>query len=267
MDKAALLDAIAQSGSAGKAAYEQAQQNLAAQQAEAIRGALASGVAGQAGAGAQAQLAQIAGQPYESRVATLQQNQAAMQDWYNRLGAARGSWADQQQALQEVALQQALAQASGGGGGGGGGKTQTEPTWYETLRDTFGTAEIAKSAIPGEAAAAGLTDWKTTGNEPIQGVRDYASFVYNVPESTAAEWYPQPEFASGSSALVGTVRNPKTARRAIAGLRLEARNPQYAGQSTGYYVRQARKQISSQYPQAAKQGWRKPKKYAKKQSG
>lgn len=265
MDKAALLDAIAQSGSAGKAAYEQAQQNLAAQQAEAIRGALASGVAGQAGAGAQAQLAQIAGQPYESRAAMLQQNQAAMQDWYNRLGAARGSWADQQQALQEVALQQALAKASGGGGGGGGGGGSTD-SWYDKLKDTFGTAEIAKSAIPGEAAAAGLTDWKTTGQgvEPIQAVRQYAQEQYDIPAGTSMEWFPTPQIASDVNAILGTATNRKSARTAAANLRMAGRYPGYAGQNVGYYVRRGKEQLKQQYPQGAKQGWRKPKKYAKK---
>ena len=45
VDKAAMLAAVAQAGTAGKQAYEQAQASMAAQQAEAVRMALASGVA------------------------------------------------------------------------------------------------------------------------------------------------------------------------------------------------------------------------------
>jgi len=185
MDKAALLDAIAKSGSAGRAAYEQAQQSLAGQQSEAVRMALASGVAGRAPAGAQSELENIISQPYQSRIATLRQNQATMEDWYNRLGAARGAWADQQQALQDVALQQALAQATGGGGGGGGsgGGEGGTGDWYKDLVKTFGTWSNAKQAINDELVN---LDWKSTGKSPTEAGRQFLTEKYGIPPEAAA---------------------------------------------------------------------------------
>jgi len=263
MDKAALLDAIARSGSAGQAAYDQAQAAIAQQQADAVRMALSSGIAGNAPTGAQAELQQIISQPYQSRSAQITQNQANMKDWYSRLAASQGAWADQQNALQSIALEQALAKATGGSGGGSGGSGgSSTDSWDKQLKDAFGTLDIAKASLPNEANAANATDWHTTGVEPTQGVRDYASFVYGVPASTSAAWFPQPQFASDVNGLLATVHNRKTARTAAANLRKAA--PDYAGQNTGYYVKAARKQLGSQYPQAAKQGWRKPNKYAKK---
>jgi hypothetical protein len=244
MDKAALLDAIAKSGSAGRTAYEQAQQNMAAQQAEAIRGALASGVAGQAGAGAQAQLAEIAGQPYQSRMASLQQNQTAMEDWYNRLGAARGSWADQQNALQQVALQQALAQASGGGGGGGGGGGSTD-NWADLLREQYGTLDIAKQSLLGEAERAGATDWKTTGLSPIEGARKYAVDTYGMPPSTAEAFIPTSEFEQTYGTAPYSTR--KIARKNIYTMMQQSKRPEARGQYTGYTIKKYKQNVQGQY--------------------
>lgn len=257
MDKAALLDAIAKSGSAGRAAYEQAQQSLAAQQAEAVRGALASGVAGQAGAGAQAQLQQIIGQPYESRTAALRQNQASMEDWYNRLGAMTGSWADQQNALQQVALQQALAQASGGGGGGGGG--DTPESYYDVLKDKFGTVDLAKQAIAQEAIDAGSTNWRQTGVSPVGGQRAYAQFVYGVPAGVAADMFPESEFVSKAADYITGAGSRRQAIRRLGKLRESAREfvKQAPGSDTGYAVNRARQQTAYLYgPKAARKGWR-----------
>lgn len=245
MDKAALLDAIARSGSAGKAAYEQAQQNIAAQQAEAIRGALASGVAGQAGAGAQAQLAQIASQPYESRAATLQQNQATMEDWYNRLGAARGAWADQQQALQQIALEQALAQASGGGGGGGrgGGGGGSADNWADLLREQYGTLDIAKQSLLGEAERAGAT--RTPGMSPWEGARQYASETYGIPMQTLEGWIPVSEFEQTYGAAPYSTR--KIAKQNIYTMTQGSRMPEARGQYTGYTIRKYKQNVTGQY--------------------
>lgn len=264
MDKQELLDAIARSGSAGKAAYEQAQQSLGAQQAEAVRMALSSGIAGQAPAGAQAELQRIISEPYQSRTAQLTQNQAAMQDWYNRLGAARGAWADQQNALQQYALEQALAQASGGGGGGGGGggASSTQDSWYKDLLKQFGTAEIAKSAIPSEAEAAGLTqDWRSGGMSPIEAIRKYASETYGVPAGTVEKWFPESDFSTGVSQTLASVVNPRTARLAIGTIRERARTS--PAMYKGADVSRARTYVSQLYPKAAKQAWRNAPEYAK----
>lgn len=244
MDKAALLDAIAKSGSAGRAAYEQAQQSLAAQQAEAVRGALASGVAGQAGAGAQAQLQQIIGQPYESRTAALRQNQASMEDWYNRLGAMTGSWADQQNALQQTALQQALAQASGGGGsGGGGGGGGSEDNWADRLREAYGTIDIAKQSLLGEAERAGAT--RTPGMSPWEGARQYAIETYGIPASTAEAFIPVSEFEQTYGAAPYSTR--KIAKKNIYTMTQNSRMPEARGQYTGYTIRKYKQNVAGQY--------------------
>ena len=221
MDKQALLDALAQSGSAGKAAYEQAQAELARQQQAAIQGALASGVAGNAPSGAQSQLQQIISQPYQSRMAQLTQNQASQQDWYNRLGAATGAWADQQQALQQAALASALAKATGGGGGGGGGGAGDGSTfdWYQNLKDMYGTGEIGKSTVINEAMTSGNADWRTTGVSPTQARRDYLSYVYGIPQDVAAGWIPETEFQTGFAPALQSIQakqfTPKQVARTI----------------------------------------------------
>lgn len=249
MDKAALLDAIAKSGSAGRAAYEQAQQALAGQQAEAVRMALASGVAGQAPAGAQAELERIVSQPYQSRTAQLAQNQASMEDWYNRLSASRGSWADQQKALQDVALQQALAEATGGGGGGG--RTPKEPTWSDVLRDEFGTIATAKDALKEEAIASGAENWRESGMSPTAAIRAYATSEYGIPESVAATWYPESEF-SRTYGSYGQNLPSYTRKQAREGLRniiedaakVRRTSP---GSYTGYTVSAAKEAARQKY--------------------
>lgn len=253
MDKQELLDAIARSGSAGKAAYEQAQQGLAAQQAEAVRMALSSGVAGQAPAGAQAELQRIISEPYQTRTAQLTQNQAAMQDWYNRLGAARGAWADQQNALQQYALEQALAQATGGGGGGGGGggttKTPKEKTWEDLLNEQFGSTTLAEKALPVEAQAAGYTDWKTMGMSPTAGIRQYASETYGVPAATSAALFPESEFSKAWSGFTtpGAFKNISKKQAAEQIRRVVKQAPQNPGQYTGYTVSGVKQSATGTY--------------------
>lgn len=257
MDKAALLDAIAKSGSAGRAAYEQAQQALAGQQAEAVRMALASGVAGQAPSGAQAEIERIVSQPYQSRTAQLQQNQASMEDWYNRLSASRGSWADQQKALQDFALQQALAEATGGGGGGGG-RTPQEPSWYENVKDVFGTGELAKPGIEGEAIAAGAADWRKTGMSPAAGIRQFAINEYGVPEGIGSSWYPESPFVTETASFISGARTPKQARNRLAIIRSKAQKQATGvpGTGTGYAVRKAREEVAQRFgPKTQKAGW------------
>jgi hypothetical protein len=262
MDKAALLDAIAKSGSAGRAAYEQAQQALAGQQAEAVRMALASGVAGQAPSGAQAEIERIVSQPYQSRTAQLAQNQASMEDWYNRLSASRGSWADQQRALQDVALQQALAEASGGGGGGGGGGG-SDDNWYDQLRDVYGTGEIAQETIVNEALQNAGSNWRTANKSPTELRREYLTNTYGVPPETAAVWIPESQFASRAQTEMNNARNRREAIQALATIRRKARtqNEKNPGQGTGYAVNQQRQYVERQYgTKAMKRGWRKGRK-------
>jgi len=259
MDKAALLDAIAKSGSAGRAAYEQAQQALAGQQAEAVRMALASGVAGQAPAGAQAELERIVSQPYQSRTAQLAQNQASMEDWYNRLSASRGSWADQQQALQEVALQQALAEATGGsGGGGGGGGGGKSETWEQAFNRQFGSTSMAQKGLPLEAQSEGYItpNWRETGlGSPAaakaSGVRRYAIKQYGVPAATAEALFPESEFVSDFERAYGGYPGslPTLGRRkALRELStIIGAAPMGPGQSTGYTVGRATAAAQQQY--------------------
>jgi hypothetical protein len=251
MDKAALLDAIAKSGSAGRAAYEQAQQSLAGQQSEAVRMALASGVAGRAPAGAQSELENIISQPYQSRIATLRQNQATMEDWYNRLGAARGAWADQQKALQDVALQQALAEASGGGGGGGrggggsGGGEGGTGDWYKDLVKTFGTWSNAKQAINDELVN---LDWKSTGKSPTEAGREFLTEKYGIsPEAAAGLVLPSGyETTYGSYAQNPSGYTRRQAKKILTSARKE-KISQQPGTNVGYTRSKLKTAFEPQY--------------------
>jgi len=255
MDKQALLDAIAQSGSAGKAAYDQAQAEMARQQQEAVRAALSSGIAGNAPSGAQAQLEQIISQPYQARTAQLTQNRATMQDWYNRLGASTGAWADQQQGLQQAAIAAALARATGSGGGGGGGGSDS--SWYDNLRDQYGTGEIAQDTIVNEALQNAGQDWRQTGISPVEARRNYLQYVYGVPAETAAAFFPN-RFGEWSTQLISSAQTPQQAKKYLGIIRQQARQAsvQAPGSATGYYGQQARDYVQRQYgKKTMRRGW------------
>ena len=136
VDKAGLLAAIAQSGTRGAEAYQQAQEQLATQQSEAVRMALAGAVS--ATPEAQAQVASIVGNGYQGRQAQLTSNQAISKDYFEKLGAASGTFMDQAAALGPALLQRyeqelALKMAGSGGGGGGSGD------WFDPLKPEFDT--------------------------------------------------------------------------------------------------------------------------------
>lgn len=253
VDKESLLAAVAQAGSAGKQAYEQAQQALAAQQADAVRMALSNGISRDANAGAQAELQRIVAQPYQTRAAQLTSNEAASNDWFNRMGVNARQWGDVMSGLTEAVAARAAAQAAGGGGGGGGGSDKPFD-WYKNFQDTFGTAALGFDALPGEASAAGATDWHQTGVAPWQGVRNYAMNQYGMPESIAnSKWGPS-AFQQAADQKLSGVTNAKQARKALAQIRGSSRyySQTAPGQyNTGYTVNQARQQVRDQYGKKA----------------
>lgn len=181
IDKAGLLDAIAQAGKRGAEAYQSAQAQLAAQQQEAVRMALANGIASSAPQGAQDELSRIISTPYQNRAAQLTSNQATMSDYYNRLGAAGGQYMDQANALLPAIEALAAQNAAGGGGGGGGGSTDT---WYDAFKDQYGTQALGIKAILAQAKMdAGPDDF-------AKGVARQRAIDMGVPEDVALGMFP-----------------------------------------------------------------------------
>ena len=117
VDKAALLDAIAQGGQRAGDAYKQSQQALAAQQAEAVRMTLSGSLAGAAPSEAQTELSGIVSAPYQRRIAQSTSNEAIDRSYFEKLGANAGVFADQAQSLIPALEASAARKASGSGSG------------------------------------------------------------------------------------------------------------------------------------------------------
>jgi hypothetical protein len=242
LGKEELLAAIAAAGTAGRTAYDQANQAIAAQQQEAVRAALASGVAGQAPAGAQAEISRIVSQPYQQRSAQITQNRATMDDWYARQSAMQGTFLDQSLALAEAQAAAALAGGGGGGsgGGGGGGGDDAPFDWYENLKDTFGTADLGFGGIQSEAEALGLTQYKNSGMAPYEATQQYAMSEYGVPQGVAMSKYKQSEddmaIQGAAGGLVGGYSAGKYGMKELKS-RLRKNNRANPGDQT--YIRKA----------------------------
>jgi hypothetical protein len=218
VDKAAMLAALAQQGSAGLKAYQDAQASIAAQKQEALRLALSSGIAGSANQGAQDQLARTVGQGYDSRAAQLTSNQATSQDWFARQQASAGVWADTMSGLQEAVLARALADAAGGGGsgggsgGGGGGGKEKEFDWEKNLSEKFGTTDRGLDGIYAEAKGLGLN----SDNPEMRGMprylqtRGYAENEYGIPADVTALEFGPSEFQSLAETAKPTLKNFRT---------------------------------------------------------
>lgn len=212
LGKEELLAAIAAAGSAGRAAYDQAQAQIAQQQKQAVAQALASGVAGNAPAGAQEQLAGIISQPYQNRTAQITSNRATMDDWYNRQSAMQGTYLDT--ALRLAELQAAgLGGGSGGGGGGGGGRGgggDDDPfDWEGALSDKWGTTERGFDGIWNEAKALGLNSVQNPDLPRYQQTRAYATSAYGVPEGVAEIEFGPTKFQSAAETLAPNLANFK----------------------------------------------------------
>lgn len=224
LGKEELLASIAAAGSAGRAAYDQAQQAIAAQQQEAVRLALASSVAGNAPAGAREQLAATISQPYQQRTAQITSNRATMDDWYNRQSAMQGTYLDT--ALRLAELQAAgLAGGSGGGGGGGGGGRggggggdDMEPyDWEGGLSDLYGTTERGFDAIFNEAKALGLNSRQNPNLPRYMQTRQLASAKYGVPAEVADIEFGPSDFQRAAETAKPTLANFKTLYKGEAG--------------------------------------------------
>jgi len=255
VDKAAMLAAIAQAGSQGKADYETAQAQMAAQQQSAIQAALANGLARNAPAGAQAELANIVGGGYRGRQAQLTSNQATSQDWFNRTGANAGLWGDVLNPLMDAVTARAQIEAAGGGGSGGGGggsgKGDEPLDWYSNLKDLYGTSDNAKTAIAGIA-----NDWHTSGVSNREASRRYAQSL-GIPAELLNEYggSPDTEFGAYTNQQIAGAKNPRGARKALAQVRGSARAAAESapGQyNTGYYVNQAKTALRGKFGKKAR---------------
>lgn len=124
VDKAALLDALAQGGTRAATQYQQTQQALQAQQQSAIQGALAQAAQSNAPQGAAQQLAAIQNSGTDARLAQSRANAAASAKWFDANRQASDSYLSTQGMLEKQFADQWLkdhAPSGGGGGGGGGG--------------------------------------------------------------------------------------------------------------------------------------------------
>jgi hypothetical protein len=234
-----MLAALAEAGTAGKKAYEDAQAAVNAQKQEAIRQALSSGIAGNAPEGFQSQLVGTISQPYQSRNVQLASQQATSQDWHNRLGANANMWGTVMQGLQETVLAKALFEASLGGGGGGcgggsgggsGGSGGDDMiAWDDALKDTYSTLDIAKGAIGKEALNSMAGQWGQTDLAPYQFQGAYLEDMYGAPSGVGASWYPQPKDEAEVQANIGTTfkslsgMGPRKASKNARGLITNAR--------------------------------------------
>lgn len=121
VDKAALLDALAQGGSRAAAQYQQTQAALQAQQQQGIQGALAQAAQAQAPQGAAAQLASIQNAGTDARLAQTRANQAATSQWFDANRKASDSFLSTQGMLEKQFADQWLKDHAPSGGGGGSG--------------------------------------------------------------------------------------------------------------------------------------------------
>lgn len=213
LGKEELLASIAAAGSAGRAAYDQANQAIAAQQQEAVRMALASSVAGNAPMGAQDEIQRIVSQPYQTRTAQITSNRASMDDWYNRQSAMQGTYLDTALRLAELQAAGALGGGSGGGGGGGGsgGGGGGDVDWDKNLAALFGTREAGFDAIANEAKALGLNSVENPDLPRYLQTRQYATSAYGVPEAVAeSEFLPSKYAYSGDKDHPGVMESALT---------------------------------------------------------
>ena len=148
-DKAGLLAAVAAAGTKGAEDYKAAQAQLAAQQADAVRMALANGVASNAPQGALDEVSRIISQPYQNRQAQLTSNAAGSADFFGKLGASADTFMTQANALIPAIQEQYRLSQQGSGGGGGG----SEKDVWDALRSDFGTLGQAKEYFGSQTAS------------------------------------------------------------------------------------------------------------------
>lgn len=203
LTKEELLAAIAAAGSAGRQAYERAQQRLQEMQAEAVRQALASTIMAGAPAGAGEQIASTVSAPYQRRAAQLTQDQAASEDWFNRLSASRAPYMDALEHLGQIAFERALAEALVRRTGGGGSADEP-PTWEDVLSDQFGTVERGFDVIGLQARKE-----KLPGEPRYMAAKRIATGRYGVPSEVAAVEFPPSPFQLKAETYKPTLRNFK----------------------------------------------------------
>lgn len=253
VDKEGLLAALAQAGTQGAADYKTAQDQIASQQADAIRMALANGVASSAPAGAQAELSNIVSQPYEASQRHLTENAAASQDWFNRSRWDTGVFQSGIDGLREALIARAQAEAAGGGGGGsggggsGGGGSGDAGDWYSGLKDAFGTADLGWAGIKGETQ----NDWHQSGVPDYEAARQHAINDYGVPAGIAATKFAPSKDETALARALGdsakTVKNRHQLKRFVKDAR--ALGTQSKATNRGYYqnqaIQQARQQVQA----------------------
>lgn len=208
VDKAGLLEAIAQAGTRGAEAYTQARQQLAAQQQEAVRGAL-SGVAQSATPEARAQLEGIVSGGYQGRQAQLTSDAATSKDYFSKLGAASGTFMDQAAALGPALLQQyeqELALKMAGSGGGGGGD------WFDPLKPDFDTKGNFYNYL----------EQQGTDRVPMSVAARELAAEYGVPEGVIQSRFPMSDYLTKGFTELESARQQnlplrKFRRRAVRG--------------------------------------------------
>lgn len=243
VDKASLLAAIAQGGTAAGEAYKQAQAALEAQRKEAVRMSVRNALAESAPAEFRAQLESRISAPYQTRTADLTSQGATSADFFSKLGATSGAYMDQVEALHpalkeryeyELALKQwdLANRGSGGGGGGGGG---SEDDLFGDLRSSLGGTENTKDYISGLAAQ----------QRNPYAAREIA-LQLGVPEGLAINWFPFGSYEEEGEAVLREARNEGIGARQVRNtLKQIARNVK--GNQSG-----PRKRLVKKYKKAAR---------------
>lgn len=200
-DKAGLLAAVAAAGTRGAEDFKAAQAQLAQQQSEAVRMALANGVASNAPAGALAEVERIVGSGYQGRQAQLTSNAATSADYFNKLGAGADVFMTQANALiPAIQEQYRLAQLGKGSGSGSGGGSSD---WFDPLKEQFDT----------KANFYNYLEQQGTDRIPTSIAAAKLAAEYGVPEGVIAARFPQSEYLSEGLASIETARQAKVPLR------------------------------------------------------
>lgn len=210
--KNAALAALAQGETTAHQGTTDAMTSIQAMQKAALDAELGSARAANAGAPAEAELANIVNRPYASALTSLTTADDRQRKYLWDVGAAHGSYMDKINAtlpLIEAQLEAGLVGSGGGGsggggggghGGGGGGGDDSGLTgdWQKDLSKTFGTTQ--------DLRALGLRDYaRHTGDTTVPlflRARQAASTDFGAPDYALSEIVPTPQYFSQGQAEI-----------------------------------------------------------------
>lgn len=150
------LDAVANGGSRGRAAYQESQALIASQKTAAVRAALAEAAQRGAPAGMQAEISSTVGAPYDRQIGNLSQASASRTAELAQLSAGNAAYMGQVAAagpaMRGALERKVAAQRAQSGGGGGGGGRGGELSDSELSKRLIGAARLEREPLEAELA-------------------------------------------------------------------------------------------------------------------